>query len=115
MSKKMKLTFLFSALILIAIILISFFIICVIPMETTLVIHTINGTDGTEIISMATNLNGYCSNTYLLNENTLVYVLEVKAPLKEILKADKLLENPNITKVVYGWELKTVSPLYTNM
>ena len=115
MSKKTKLTVLFTVAIVISIILVSFLFTCVIPFKTLILIDAIPGTDDTEIQKLTEDLNGYYANVYDYNGYT-IYIIEVYAPLKDILKADKLLENPNIVDVIYEWQFeRPVSPMYTHM
>ena len=111
MGKKLCIKILFALSIIITII---FLLMYIVPFKTIIYIDTLPGTNDVEIKKFGDNLNAYYINICEEHDYT-TYVLRVNAPLMKILESDKLLENPNIIDIVYGWELKTVSPLYTNM
>lgn len=112
MSKRICIMILFAISIIFTI---TFLFLYVVPFKTMIYIDAVPGTDDSEIIKWADELN---ANYVYIDENPdcTTYVLQVKAPLMKILKTDKFLENPNITDIVYGWELKKpISPMYTHM
>lgn len=114
MNKRTKLGIVSISLIFIITITLGVFFAYNIPINSRILVATKLNIDNEIVNNLKNDLNGNYANIYDTEYST-HYVIDVYAPLTEIIKSKRILKNSNILDVCYNWELKKRSSLIHEM